>query len=87
MEPDFLRNTRASYDAVAVSYAEWLRHELAAKPLDRAILAAFAEVARAVGAAGAAGAGGAGGATGATGSSPLVATPCWPSRSATGRAT
>jgi SAM-dependent methyltransferase len=47
MEPDFLRNTRASYDAVAVSYAEWLRNELAAKPLDRAILAAFAELVRA----------------------------------------
>ena len=49
MEPDFLRNTRASYDAVAVSYAEWLRDELAAKPLDRAILAAFAELVRATG--------------------------------------
>jgi hypothetical protein len=49
MEPEFLRNTRASYDAVAESYAEWLRHELAAKPLDRAILAAFAELVRAVG--------------------------------------
>jgi SAM-dependent methyltransferase len=49
MEPDFLRNTRASYDAVAVSYAEWLRDELAAKPLDRAILAAFAELVRAAG--------------------------------------
>jgi SAM-dependent methyltransferase len=49
MEPDFLRNTRASYDAVAVAYSEWLREELAAKPLDRAILAVFAEL---VGAAG-----------------------------------
>ncbi len=49
MEPDFLRNTRASYDAVAVRYAEWLRDELAAKPLDRAILAAFAELVRAAG--------------------------------------
>lgn len=46
MEPDFLRNTRASYDAVAVRYAEWLRDELAAKPLDRAILAGFAELIR-----------------------------------------
>ena len=44
MEPDFLRDTRASYDAVAVRYAEWLRDELAAKPFDRAILAAFAEL-------------------------------------------
>ena len=49
MEPDFLRNTRASYDAVAVSYAEWLRDELAAKPFDRAILAVFAELVRAAG--------------------------------------
>jgi SAM-dependent methyltransferase len=49
MEPDFLRHTRASYDAVAVRYAEWLRDELAAKPLDRAILAAFAELVRAAG--------------------------------------
>jgi SAM-dependent methyltransferase len=48
-EPDFLRDTRASYDAVAVRYAEWLRDELAAKPLDRAILAAFAELVRAAG--------------------------------------
>jgi len=49
MEPDFLRDTRASYDTVAAAYAEWLRDELAAKPLDRAILAAFAELVRAVG--------------------------------------
>ena len=61
MEPDFLRHTRATYDAVAVSYAEWLRDELAAKPLDRAILAAFAELVGAAGAAGAAGAVGAAG--------------------------
>jgi SAM-dependent methyltransferase len=49
-EPDFLRNTRASYDAVATAYAERLRDELAAKPLDRAMLAGFAEVVRAAGA-------------------------------------
>ena len=49
-EPDFLRNTRASYDAVATAYAERLRDELAAKPLDRAMLAGFAEVVRATGA-------------------------------------
>jgi SAM-dependent methyltransferase len=49
LEPEFLRNTRASYDAVAVRYAEWLRDELAAKPLDRAILATFAELVRAAG--------------------------------------
>jgi SAM-dependent methyltransferase len=49
MEPDFLRDTRASYDAVAAAYADWLRDELAAKPLDRAILAVFAELVHAAG--------------------------------------
>jgi ubiquinone/menaquinone biosynthesis C-methylase UbiE len=34
---------RQSYDAVAADYAELLSNELAAKPMDRAILAAFAE--------------------------------------------
>jgi SAM-dependent methyltransferase len=48
-EPDFLRDTRASYDAVAADYAGWLRDELAAKPLDRAMLAGFAELVRAAG--------------------------------------
>ena len=38
-EPDFLRDTRASYDAVATGYAERFRDELAAKPLDLAMLA------------------------------------------------
>ena len=42
-EPGFLRDTRASYSAVAEAYAERFRDELAAKPLDRAMLAAFAE--------------------------------------------
>jgi SAM-dependent methyltransferase len=42
-EPDFLRDTRASYSAVAEGYAERFRDELAAKPLDRAMLGAFAE--------------------------------------------
>jgi SAM-dependent methyltransferase len=42
-EPDFLRQTRASYDVVATGYAERFRDELAAKPLDRAMLAGFAE--------------------------------------------
>jgi SAM-dependent methyltransferase len=41
-EPDFVRSTRASYDAVAADYAERFRDELAARPLDRAMLAAFA---------------------------------------------
>lgn len=35
--------TRTAYDAVAVDYADMLRDELAAKPVDRAMLAAFAE--------------------------------------------
>ena len=49
-EPDFLRDTRASYDAIATAYAERLRNELAVKPLDRAMLAGFAELVRASGA-------------------------------------
>ena len=49
-EPGFLRDTRASYDAVAADYAEWLRDELVAKPLDRAMLQGFAELVRAAGA-------------------------------------
>src|ERR1700691_6474178 len=43
-EPDFLRDTRASYDAIATDYAERFREELAARPLDRAMLAGFAEM-------------------------------------------
>ncbi|MCM2410648.1 class I SAM-dependent methyltransferase [Streptomyces sp. RKAG290] len=38
-----LHTTRASYDTVAVDYASLLADELAAKPLDRAMLGAFAE--------------------------------------------
>lgn len=34
----------AAYDAVAVAYDAQFRHELAAKPLDRALLSAFAEL-------------------------------------------
>ena len=48
-EPDFLRATRASYDAMAEDYAEWVRGELDARPLERALLAAFAELVRAGG--------------------------------------
>ncbi|WP_037912135.1 class I SAM-dependent DNA methyltransferase [Actinacidiphila yeochonensis] len=48
-EPDFLRATRASYDAMAADYAERFRAELVAKPLDRAVLAGFAELVRAGG--------------------------------------
>ncbi|WP_406302275.1 methyltransferase domain-containing protein [Streptomyces sp. NBC_00885] len=49
-EPSYVRATRASYDTVAVDYAELLRTELAAKPYDRAMLAAFAELVQADGA-------------------------------------
>ncbi|QPP08754.1 class I SAM-dependent methyltransferase [Streptomyces bathyalis] len=42
--PDFLGATRTFYDAVAADYAERFHDELAAKPLDRALLAAFAEL-------------------------------------------
>lgn len=38
--------TRAGYDAVAVDYAAHFADELAAKPLDRALLGAFAELVR-----------------------------------------
>jgi SAM-dependent methyltransferase len=46
-EAEFLRATRASYDAVAAGYAERFEGELVAKPLDRGILAGFAELVRA----------------------------------------
>ena len=42
-EPADVTATRAAYDTVAADYAELLRDELSAKPLDRAMLAAFAE--------------------------------------------
>jgi len=44
-EPAYLTQTRTAYDTVAVDYAELLANELATKPLDRAMLAAFAELA------------------------------------------
>ncbi|MFJ3085914.1 class I SAM-dependent methyltransferase [Streptomyces sp. NPDC086838] len=44
-----LHATRASYDTVAADYASLLADELAAKPLDRAVLGAFAEYVRAGG--------------------------------------
>ncbi|MFD3564757.1 class I SAM-dependent DNA methyltransferase [Streptomyces sp. NPDC058686] len=43
-ETSYLQATRAAYDAVAVDYEKLLRDELRAKPLDRAMLAAFAEL-------------------------------------------
>jgi SAM-dependent methyltransferase len=45
-----LAATRVAYDTVAHDYAEVLRNELAAKPYDRAMLAAFAELVRSGGA-------------------------------------
>jgi len=41
--PDRMAATRASYDAVASGYAEAMSDELRHKPLDRALLAVFAE--------------------------------------------
>ncbi|MEW1750174.1 class I SAM-dependent DNA methyltransferase [Streptomyces angustmyceticus] len=49
-EPDFLRTTRAFYDAVADDYADHFRDVLASRPLDRSLLACFAELVRADGA-------------------------------------
>lgn len=48
IEPSYLRDIRAAYDTVADDYAERLSTELAAKPLDRAMLAAFAEFVKTV---------------------------------------
>ncbi|RLL68025.1 class I SAM-dependent methyltransferase [Streptomyces sp. Z26] len=45
-EPDYARDTRASYDTIATEYARRAAGELAAKPLDRAMLASFAELVR-----------------------------------------
>jgi len=43
-EPAFVTKTRASFDAVAGTYAATFSDELAGKPLDRALLSAFAEL-------------------------------------------
>jgi SAM-dependent methyltransferase len=48
-EAEHLRATRAAYDTVAVDYAALLQDELARKPLDRALLGAFAELVQADG--------------------------------------
>lgn len=47
--PDFLHTTRTSYDTMAPVYVEFARGELAAKPLERALLRTFAELAAAGG--------------------------------------
>jgi len=49
-EPEFLSATRASYDSVAADYLERYGAELDDKPLDRAMLAGFAELVRTAGA-------------------------------------
>jgi SAM-dependent methyltransferase len=43
-EATYLRSTQTAYDTVAADYARLVGAELAAKPFDRAMLAAFAEV-------------------------------------------
>ncbi|MFE9772586.1 class I SAM-dependent methyltransferase [Streptomyces sp. NPDC005931] len=45
--PEFLRDTRAAYDAIAADYAERFADGLADLPVERALLAAFAELAAA----------------------------------------
>ncbi|MDX3074825.1 class I SAM-dependent DNA methyltransferase [Streptomyces sp. NPDC088354] len=46
---DALSTTRDAYDAVATTYAQLFRDELRGRPLDRAVLSAFAEVVSASG--------------------------------------
>ena len=48
-EPEFLTTTRAFYDAVAADYDDHFGDTLAARALDRAVLAGFAELVRAAG--------------------------------------
>ncbi|MFF1838721.1 class I SAM-dependent DNA methyltransferase [Streptomyces sp. NPDC058231] len=48
-EATYLCSTRTAYDTVAADYERLLRDELDAKPLDRAMLAAFSELVRAPG--------------------------------------
>ncbi|MEU5806069.1 class I SAM-dependent methyltransferase [Streptomyces sp. HUAS TT3] len=54
-ETSYLSSVRASYDAVAVDYARLLGSELDGRPLDRAMLTAFAECVRGEGGGGAGG--------------------------------
>ncbi len=44
IEPSYLTATRTAYDTVAVDYEEQLRTSLAGSPLERVMLAAFAEL-------------------------------------------
>ncbi|MFD1322007.1 class I SAM-dependent methyltransferase [Micromonospora sonneratiae] len=48
-EPDYLTTTRTAYDTVAVDYARLAAAELDMRPLERGMLAAFAEIVRAAG--------------------------------------
>ena len=48
MTGEYIAATRTSYDAVAAAYADQLSDELRRKPLDRALLTAFAEQVRTV---------------------------------------
>ncbi|MFF7633758.1 class I SAM-dependent methyltransferase [Kitasatospora sp. NPDC008050] len=48
-EPTYLREIRASYDTVAVDYADFVRTALRSDHLGRAMLAAFADLVRAEG--------------------------------------
>ncbi|MGW2859866.1 class I SAM-dependent DNA methyltransferase [Streptomyces sp. NPDC001205] len=48
-EPDFVRATRRAYDAIADDYARAFSSELEAKPLERAMLGAFAEIVQTAG--------------------------------------
>ncbi|MFG3700864.1 class I SAM-dependent methyltransferase [Micromonospora sp. NPDC047620] len=48
-DASFLAATRDSYDTMAADYTEWLRTDMDGRPLDRALLAAFAEAVQAGG--------------------------------------
>ncbi|SDM46137.1 class I SAM-dependent DNA methyltransferase [Allokutzneria albata] len=48
-EPDFLRDTRSSYDTIATAYDEQFAGWIDRKPVDRAVLSLFAELVRAKG--------------------------------------
>lgn len=43
-EPPYVREIRTAYDTVAADYADLLRSDLAGRPLERAMLGAFAEL-------------------------------------------
>lgn len=73
-EASYLVETRTAYDTVAVDYAEQLRDELATRPWERAVLAAFAELVLAAGSGPSSSAGPAGPA------GPVVEVGCGPGR-------